>query len=198
MAETVIDLIRHGEPMGGSRYRGHAIDDPLSEKGWRQMQDALGQSRPWQVIVSSPLLRCSEFARSLSEALDVPCETDIRLQEIGFGAWEGKTRQQLVQEVPDQYHAFYRDPLHCRPPGAENLSVFIERTTQAYEDILQRHSGKHVLCVTHAGVMRAIISHTLHASPLGMYKIKIDNAGITRIRDSGLGGVLEFINQSLE
>ena len=36
MSDTVIDLIRHGEPVGGRRYRGH-IDDPLSERGWQQM-----------------------------------------------------------------------------------------------------------------------------------------------------------------
>jgi len=30
---TTIDLLRHGEPVGGKRYRGQ-IDDPLSEKGW--------------------------------------------------------------------------------------------------------------------------------------------------------------------
>ena len=35
---TRIDLIRHGEPVGGRRYRGQ-IDDPLSEKGWKQMRE---------------------------------------------------------------------------------------------------------------------------------------------------------------
>ena len=34
---TTIDLIRHGEPVGGRRYRGGRMDDPLSEKGWAQM-----------------------------------------------------------------------------------------------------------------------------------------------------------------
>ena len=33
---TTIDLIRHGEPVGGSKYRGQT-DDPLSEKGWAQI-----------------------------------------------------------------------------------------------------------------------------------------------------------------
>jgi alpha-ribazole phosphatase len=29
---TTLDLMRHGEPVGGRRYSGQ-IDDPLSEKG---------------------------------------------------------------------------------------------------------------------------------------------------------------------
>ncbi|MEK6748901.1 MAG: histidine phosphatase family protein, partial [Pseudomonadota bacterium] len=38
---TVVDMIRHGEPVGGKRYRGHR-DDPLSDIGWRQMREAVG------------------------------------------------------------------------------------------------------------------------------------------------------------
>ena len=39
--QTTIDLIRHGEPVGGRKYRGQT-DDPLSEKGWAQMWAAVG------------------------------------------------------------------------------------------------------------------------------------------------------------
>jgi len=53
---TTLDLMRHGEPVGGRRYRGQ-IDDPLSEKGWAQMQAAVGEKVPWTRVVSSPLLR---------------------------------------------------------------------------------------------------------------------------------------------
>ncbi|MHB1590203.1 MAG: histidine phosphatase family protein [Sulfuricella sp.] len=44
MKSTTIDLIRHGEPVGGRRYRGRT-DDPLSEKGWNQMWTAVGDFR---------------------------------------------------------------------------------------------------------------------------------------------------------
>ena len=195
-SETLIDFIRHGEPVGGSRYRGHTIDDPLSEKGWRQMWDAVGDCRNWQRIVTSPMTRCSEFASALSERLQIPCSTDAQIREIGFGEWEGQTRQQLQQKNLEQYLSFYRDPVNCRPPGAEDLGEFIKRTTQAYEEIVNRYVGERILCITHAGVIRAIIAHTLHSSPLGLYKIKIDNAGITRIRFSENSGVLEFVNRS--
>ena len=58
---TLIDIIRHGEPVGGKRYRGQ-IDDPLSEKGWQQMRDAVAGHNPWDVIISSPLARCNRGA----------------------------------------------------------------------------------------------------------------------------------------
>ncbi len=62
---TTVDLLRHGEPEGGNKYRG-ALDDPLSELGWAQMRAATGDRCPWQAIVSSPLRRCAAFARELA------------------------------------------------------------------------------------------------------------------------------------
>ena len=35
--ETIIDLLRHGEPVGGRLLRG-SQDDPLTEEGWSQMR----------------------------------------------------------------------------------------------------------------------------------------------------------------
>jgi len=60
---TYIDVIRHGEPVGGRRYRGYSVDDPLTKKGWAQMRAAVPETPPWQHIVSSPLKRCLEFSQ---------------------------------------------------------------------------------------------------------------------------------------
>ena len=91
---TVIDLLRHGEPQGGRRYRGQ-IDDPLSELGWKQMWDAVGDHAGWDHIVSSPLLRCRSFAEALGEARALPVSVDAGFREIGFGSWEGFTAADL-------------------------------------------------------------------------------------------------------
>jgi broad specificity phosphatase PhoE len=94
MSETIIDLIRHGEPQGGPMYRG-STDDPLSELGWQQMRGAISALQPWQQIVSSPLLRCVEFAKETAMQNDIDLLIDEGLQEVGFGDWEGKTATQL-------------------------------------------------------------------------------------------------------
>ena len=83
---TTVDLIRHGEPVGGRKYRGQ-IDDPLSEKGWAQMRNAVGDFCPWQCVISSALLRCAAFAQELAQRHALPLILDERLKEIGFGAW---------------------------------------------------------------------------------------------------------------
>lgn len=91
---TIIDLIRHGEPVGGRRYRG-GTDDPLSEKGWNQMWTAVENYHGWQQIISSPLSRCAAFANALSAKLVIPVSIDDRLAELGYGEWEGKTSGRL-------------------------------------------------------------------------------------------------------
>lgn len=197
MSETIIDLIRHGQPEGGSIYRGHGIDDPLSEQGWSQMWQAVGDAAPWQQIITSPLQRCRAFAEKLAARHALPITVDERFKEVGFGSWEGRGRAELKQNAAREYDNFYRDPIHCRPAGAEPIHDFIGRVSEAYEDLIAQFSGQHCLVVAHAGVIRAVLAHIVHAAPIGLYRIQVKNAGISRIRHGRYGGMLEFHNSSL-
>lgn len=177
---TLIDLMRHGEPVGGSRYRGQ-IDDPLSAAGWEQMRRAVGAHHPWDVIVSSSLRRCLAFAEELSERWGIPLESDPRLQEIGFGVWQGKTKDEISRYDPGVLQRFYRDPLIHHPDGAEGLAEFRTRIVTAWNDILDRHAGKHLLLVCHAGTIRMVLAHILDIPLANIFRIKVASAGITRI-----------------
>ena len=194
MQETIIDLIRHGEPVGGSRYRGNRIDDPLSEKGWSQMWAAVENAPAWQQIITSPLQRCRAFADALAEKQDIPVQVDERLREIGFGDWEGQTRQQIQANNQAEYDDFYRDPINNRPDGAEPLDIFMERTRHALEDIVRHYEGSHLLIVAHAGVIRALITYAIGAEANTMYRINIGNAGMTQITHDQNGARLQFHN----
>ena len=195
--ETIIDLIRHGEPKGGRAFRGHSINDPLSEKGWQQMWDAVGDDLPWNQIITSPLERCQAFAEALMDTYDIPCATENNFKEVGFGSWEGRTPDEIKNDNLKEYQNFYLDPVNARPQGAENLDVFIQRVTQSYQQTIEEHQGKHILIVAHAGVNRAIIANALHAAPIGLYRIKVNNAGISRIKHDHLGSHLLYHNVQL-
>jgi len=194
MAETIIDLIRHGEPVGGRRYRGHTLDDPLTEKGWSQMWDAVGDYHAWQQIITSPLQRCHAFAQALGEKHQTRVDIEPRFKEVGFGEWEGLSHDEIKTGRTDVYRSFIEDPVNHRPEGAEGLDCFIRRVESAYHETITRHQGRHCLVVTHAGVIRAIIALVVHAAPVGLYRIKISNGGITRIRHNETYGVLELLN----
>jgi alpha-ribazole phosphatase/probable phosphoglycerate mutase len=183
MPITTIDLLRHGEPMGGRRYRGQ-IDDPLSEKGWNEMWITVTAlpSPPWQQIISSPLRRCYEFAERLSEKTGIPLDSDVRLKEVGFGVWEGKTGDELRSTDPQIISRFYHDPIRHRPEGAEPLENFSERVNRALDDCLEKYRGRHLLIIAHAGVIRAIVTRVLSAPLSSMYRLSVATAAITRLQ----------------
>ena len=88
MTGTLIDLIRHGEPAGGRRYRGHGLDDPLTEKGWSQMWNAVGEFSAWQQIITSPMQRCQAFAHALGERHAIPVTVESRFTKKRLNAIE--------------------------------------------------------------------------------------------------------------
>ena len=184
---TTFDLMRHGEPVGGRKFRGQ-MDDPLSEKGWAQMRDAAGNHCPWQAVISSSLARCTDFARELAERHQLPLEIDARLIELGFGAWEGRTPDELTAADPDTLNRFRSDPVVHAPPGAEPLTAFHDRIISAWDSLLEHHGGKHVLVVAHAGVIRMIVAHVLNMPLQHLFRLQVPNAGITRIRVEKHGG----------
>lgn len=181
-APTLVDFLRHGEPHGGRRFRGHGVDDALSERGWQQMWEAVGDPVPWDTIVTSPLQRCQAFAEALAERHGLPVHVDARFREVGFGVWEGRSPTQIQTETPEDYAAFYRDPVSRRPQGAEPLADFAARVSEAFDELLTRFAGRTILVVAHAGVVRAALGRVMEAQPAAWYRASVDNAGLTRFR----------------
>lgn len=186
MATTTIDLIRHGEPVGGRKYRGQT-DDPLSEKGYQQMWEAVGDYHDWQQIVTSPLSRCQAFAQLLHEKWQIPLKQEARLKEVEFGVWEGQTPQQLKENNPEILLNFKLDPIGNRPEGAETLEAFYARVAQAWDNLLQEFYGQHVLVVCHAGVIRMVLAHVLGIPLANIYRIQVASAAVSRVAIEGQG-----------
>jgi len=186
LSVTTVDLIRHGEPIGGAKFRGHT-DDPLSATGWAQMRAAVQGESQWQAVVSSPLLRCAEFAAELAASVGIPLETEARFKEIGFGEWEGRTSEELMQSAPDCLDLFWRDPVRYTPPGGEPLEVFAARVMASWSDALARHAGKKILLVAHGGVNRVILCHVLQIPLQHMFRLVVPFAGLSRVRVLGSG-----------
>ena len=177
---TRVDMIRHGEPVGGRRYRGQ-IDDPLSERGWQQMEEALAGECQWQAVVTSPLSRCREFAARYAETHNLSLHVEPRFMEIGFGTWEGRRHEEIRQQDPHAIANFLQDPVRYRPPEAEPLDRFAARVRAAWQDLLASFSGRHVLAVAHAGVIRAVTAEVLGMPPGHMFRLQVDNAAVNRI-----------------
>lgn len=181
---TRIDLLRHGEPVGGYRFRGQS-DDPLSERGWAQMWDAVGEASPWQAVFTSPLTRCSAFAAALAERHALPLHEEPQLKERAYGPWEGRAPDEVEAGDPGVVGRMKRDPLRLVPEGAEPLPELQARIAAVLEALCARHPGGHLLLVVHAGVIRAVLCHLLGAPLESFFRFRVPYACLTRIE---LGG----------
>ena len=149
-------LLRHGLTITPGTFCG-STDAMLSEEGSRQMWRAV-ENRSWDRIVSSPARRCSEFALALARRLTVPHVIDGRLREMHFGAWEGRSAVELMQNAPDAIRAFWQDPARHPPPGAEALDAVRQRVLAAWLELTAGDTGQRCLIVTHGGPMRLLRS----------------------------------------
>lgn len=183
---TVIDLLRHGEVEGGEQYRGQR-DLALSTDGWMQLRSQIPINLPWQQIVTSPLLRCADFAEDLARQSGLLLAYEPRLTERAMGEWEGRSAAELRQQNNEAVNAYYRDPVSFTPPGAEPLEVFQQRVVAAWQDLLQDHPQRHLLVVTHAGCIRVILAQVLNMPLQAIPRLAVPYAGLSRIKILGSG-----------
>lgn len=152
-----LDLLRHGETELGGGLRG-SLDDALTEHGWAQMRAAVQAQGPWDRVLSSPLQRCARFAEELGARLGVPVHLEADLQELHFGAWEGRSAAALMETDAEGLGLFWSDPYAFTPPEGEPVTQFAARVLAAVQRLHRAYAGQRVLLVSHGGVMRLLLA----------------------------------------
>jgi alpha-ribazole phosphatase len=111
------------------------------------------QIPPNVVLRTSPLRRCDELAQAIeAKRADLRGETDVRLAEMDFGAWEGQRWSSIPRPQFDAWTADFAD---ARPGGhGESTRAFMHRVGMAFDD--WQASGADAVWITHAGVIRAV------------------------------------------
>ncbi|MCA1770724.1 MAG: histidine phosphatase family protein [Halomonas sp.] len=202
---TTLDLMRHGEPVGGRMLRG-TTNHPLSEKGWQQMQRAVDEmivkgSAPWDAVITSPLSRCREFALWLGEEYDLPVITEPSLAEMALGHWEGKTHAEVRESDGDEDRQalLWTDPSRHSPPGGETPEAFDARVGAAWQELLEDPPGRHLLVVCHLFVTNAVLRQVLEQPLSRLLAFDLPYAATCRIRHErharGENSLVEWIGR---
>jgi broad specificity phosphatase PhoE len=141
---TVV-LTRHGltDRSLPEQHLGQHIDISLNDAGRRQAQ-ALAKrlsAVAFDRVLSSPLFRAQETAEIL--ARDIPVETDPRLKEMDYGAWEGLSYDQIdaTQAVARREWELAPDRLAC--PGGESGNDVALRVRGFLNDLIDDHRRWH-------------------------------------------------------
>ncbi|MBU0499752.1 MAG: alpha-ribazole phosphatase family protein [Gammaproteobacteria bacterium] len=176
----LIDLLRHGEVARPGRFYG-TTDVALSDRGSWQMESAT-RGGAWDAVYCSPLRRCADFARRLAERKDLPLIFDARLAEIEFGKWEGRNAEEIISAYPGVLEGYWADPTSHTPEGAESIGDLFGRVVEAASEIAASCRGKHLLLITHGGVIRTLLAWTLDMPLSAVLRIEVVEAGMSRIR----------------
>ena len=164
-------LLRHGVTEGPEGFRGR-LDPPLSEQGWTQLRAAVAAQPPFPLILSSPQQRCARFAEWLAaeQGAELLLEPDLR--ELDFGAWEGRSAAELMQDQAEALGLFWADPYAYTPPEGEPVAAFAERVLGAVARWRPRLQAQRSLIVTHGGVIRLLLARQRGFPPKDLLQVE--------------------------
>jgi len=183
--KTELIMIRHGVTAWNKerRFQGQ-IDIPLDDEGLRQAQ-LLGQSMAGAALAAvyaSDLTRARQTAEPLASAIGLPVVAEPGLRERHYGAFEGRTWDELQREHAADFARWRaREPDFSLPGGGETLLALHDRVEATMRALAARHPGSSVVAVTHGGVLDCAYRI---ATGLGMREPRqhdLLNASINRI-----------------
>ncbi len=186
-----LELLRHGETEQGGGLRG-SLDDALTPAGWAQLRAAVAEAGPWDRLISSPLQRCARFAEELAAQRGLPLSLEPALQELHFGAWEGRSAAELMASDAEALGRFWADPYAFTPPQGEPLPAFEARVLGAVQRLQLRHAGERLLLITHGGVMRLLLAGARGLPPAQLLQVNVGHAQRFRLQLDRFGRLQEM------
>lgn len=183
-----LHVVRHGrtEANASGLLLGRANPE-LDEIGRRQAEQIAAALPSVARVVSSPLLRTSQTA----DAIDPDHETDERLLELDYGAFDLTP----VKDVPAEVWAAWRSDADFAPPGGESHRALARRISSVMSDLASDALDGDVIVVTHVSPIKATLAWALGVGIEVSWRSFVAQASITRIGITDRGPSLRSFNE---
>jgi probable phosphoglycerate mutase len=190
-------LVRHAPtPETGRSLTGRLPGHVLDEDG-QALATALGNRLSivnLAAIYTSPLERTRQTAEAISARQvkkNPPMVTDHPgLLEVDYGAWSGRTLRSLYPLAA--WRLVVTAPSRVQFPGGESLIQAQARAVATCEELARRHGKANVAVVTHADIIKAVVSHYL-GQPLDLFnRVAVSPASVT-VLDLGADGSVRVL-----
>jgi broad specificity phosphatase PhoE len=187
----ILILARHGETAFNAerRWQGHH-DAPLSPTG-RAQAEALAErlvlDRP-VALYSSDLPRARETAEVIAQRSGLEPAYDARWREVDVGEWLGLAPDEVQARHPEGYARWLAGGTGWEQ--GESYPEMAERGLAVARAVAERHADSDgpVVCVTHGGVIRAIVMHVLQMPPSGRRLLATGPTATITAIDAAAGG----------
>lgn len=166
-------MMRHGESNDNVDRVYGSDETSLSKRGVEQIKIAKESLEKFTYarVYYSPLVRTSQTL----EHLELEGTPDIRIRELNFGIFAGKNHEEILRDFPKEFKMWNDDIYRYKIPEGESLIENYQRVEDFLQDIIEKDED--VLLVTHAGVIRLILSWVFD-NPQYFFKFKVTNGSI--------------------
>jgi broad specificity phosphatase PhoE len=174
------------------------LDPPLSDRGLAQAQEVAERFAGHRLAAfySSDLVRTWQTAGPIASAVGMEPVPEPGLREVSLGAWEGKTREEVIDEYPDLWARWVREPNWDIIPGGEGAQPFRDRVTRTLHELRERHPQGDVLIVTHGGVIQMALLDVVGGNSHGIFPFLIENCSLTVIQRTQRRTVVTTVNDT--
>jgi broad specificity phosphatase PhoE len=168
-------LIRHpalaectdGKCIGQSDYAAASVSK-------RSLQHLTLQVKSASHLYSSDLQRTRILSMQLADICQITASIDTRLRELSFGKWENRTWDDIQTNDERNFKKWTGDFVYSPPPDGESFQELFMRVCEWKNEMQSVHPNGAIAAVTHAGVIRAILSEALHMPLHNAFQLCVD------------------------
>ena len=187
MAMSQIVLLRHAHSSANKKgiLSGRSEGVALSEKGATQAQELIERLNyvSFSAIRVSPMQRCAEtinpWLSLQKKSITKITLIESAITEVDFGSWTGKKLSQL--RLKKEWKVVQQKPQDMVFPNGESLQELQRRALDAVAALASKRSTGPKLMVTHADVIKAILSGLLSSGLRDFQKFSVDPASFSII-----------------
>ena len=188
-------IVRHGETDWNKQRRVLGWSKtPLNQKGISQAHRLAHLLSPLKIdaLYTSPLPRTLQTAEILGASLGTQPISEHSFTEANIGGWEGLFWKDLADDKVRK--DYYNRPTTARPPNGETFSEVQARAVSGIEKLLKKDPHGSFMIVTHADLVRCMLSHYLRVDIRIVRKFWIEHASLTAMTVNTDGTTLHFLN----
>ena len=169
------------------------LDPPLNDAGREQAAVVAARVALLEParIVTSPLVRAMETARIVAVACGLDVAVDNRLIEVDYGEYDGLP----LGELPSDLVWKWRNDADFAPPGGESLATVGKRMGEYTSEVLDSLAEGPCVAVSHVSPIKAAVLWALGLPDLYAWRLRLDNASVTRLAPGPDGPVLLSFNE---